>query len=155
MTAQAWIAAFLMPVLLQALSLPDQPMPSSLSPAERSRLGREQKIDGRIRIYTAVSDERYRAALKAMAEGNSEAVSITLRSWTDLLDYSLEDIRINAGRNFKSKALRSYEIQLRKSLGSIDDLKTKGTYEQLEEFDAWLKHAEALRSRIVRILFPN
>ncbi len=155
MTMHDVIAGLLTLTLLQALTLPDQPMPSSLSPAERDRLRREQKIDGRIRIYAAASDEHRRAVLKTMAERNSEAVFITLRSWTELLDYSLEDIRTNAGRNSKSRALRSYEIQLRKSLGSVKDLKMQGSYEQLEEIDAWLKHAEAVRSIIVGILFLN
>ncbi len=155
MTVYAVIAALLMPALLQAVSLPDQPMPSGLSTAERGRLQREQKIDSRIRIYAAASDERRRAVLKAMAERNSEVVSTTLQSWTELLDYSLEDIRTKAGRHSKSKALRSYEIHLRRSLGSVNDLKAQGTYKQLEEFDTWLKHAEAVRSIIVRILFPN
>ncbi|NWG12960.1 MAG: hypothetical protein HXY20_05430 [Acidobacteria bacterium] len=149
------IAALLSPMLFQAVPLPDRPMPPSFSAAEKSRLQREQKVDNRIRIYMAASDERQRAVQKAMAERNSEAVSVILRSWIDVLDYSLEDIQTNAGRKSRSKALRNYEIHLRKAVLSINDLKTKGTYEQLEEFEAWLKHAEEVRSRVVAILFPS
>jgi hypothetical protein len=142
-------------LLPQAVFLQGRPLPSSFSASERARLEQEQKVDGRIRIYSAASDERHRTILKAMSEQNSEAVSLALRSWTELLDFSLEDIRANAAGRSKSKALRNYEIQLRKALDSINDVKMRGTSGQLDEFEAWLGHAEEVRSRLVRILFPS
>ena len=142
-------------LLLQATPLPGRPIPSTFSPVEARRLEREPKVEERMKIYRAASEERHRSILMAMAEQNTGAVSITLRSWTDLLDYSLEDIQKNAGQKSKSKALREYEIQLRKAFDSIDNIKLRGTTEQFDEFEEWLKHAQDVRAKLVRILFPT
>ena len=142
-------------VLLQAGGPPAGPMPDSLSSVERSRLAAAEKIDKRIKIYTEASDDRRRSVEKAVAEKNFDAIAVILRSWKEVLDYSLSDIQANAGQRSRSRALKDYEIRLRKAMGVMSDLKTKGSYEQFEEFESWLEHAGEVQKKIVAILFPG
>jgi hypothetical protein len=145
----------LLALLNQAETLPSGPMPDSLSPAQQSKLEAAQKIDRRIKIYDEASDQRRHAAEKAAGQKNSDAVTSALRSWTELLDYALTDIRANAKQSSRSKALKNFEIHLRKAIGEMGDLETKVSYEQYEEFKSWMKHAGEVRQKLVLILFPG
>lgn len=145
----------LLALLNQAETLPSGPMPDSLSPAQKSKLAATQKIDKRIKIYDQASDQRGHAVGKAAGQKNSDAVTSALRSWTELLDYALSDIQANAKQSSRSKALKNFEIHLRKAIGEVGDLETKGSYEQYEEFESWMKHANEVRQKLVLILFPG
>lgn len=142
-------------VQVQGGSLPAGPMPDGLSEIERSSLTAAQNIEKRIKIYTEVSGGRRRSVEKAAAESNFDAIEPALRAWTEILSYSLSDIQANAGQRSKSRALKNYEIHLRKAIGAINGIKTKGSYEQLEHFEEWLKHAGEVQLKIVAILFPG
>jgi hypothetical protein len=145
----------LLVLLYQVEALPSGPMPDSLSPAQQSELEAAQKIDKRIKIYDQASDQRRRAVEKAAGQKNSDAVTSALRSWTELLDYALTDIQANAKQSSRSKALKNFEIHLRKAIGEMGDLETKGSYEQYEVFESWMRHANEVRQKLVLILFPG
>ncbi len=143
-------------ILLQTGGLPGGPMPDGFSSFERSRLAAAQNVEKRIRIYTDLSEDRRRSVEKAVAEQDFDAISLILRSWREVLDYSLADIQENAGQKSKSKALKNYEIQLRKAISTVGDLKTKGgSLEQFEQFESWLTHAGEVQKKLVAILFPG
>ena len=147
--------SLLLAILPQAIGLPSGPMPDALSALEKTRLTAAPNIEKRIKIYTDASDERRRSVEKAVAEQNFEAIALILRAWKEVLDFSLSDIQANAGQRSKSRALKNYEIQLRKSLGAMNSLKTKGSYEQIEAFESWLEHAGEVQGKLVAILFPS
>jgi len=150
------VAASFMAVLLQVGGLPAGPIPDGFSSFERSRLAAAQNIESRIKIYTGFSDDRSRSIEKAVSEQSFEAIALILKSWGELLDYSLADIQENAGKKSKSKALKNYEIHLRKAISAVSDLKTKGgSYEQFKQFESWLSHAGEVQKKLVAILFPG
>lgn len=150
------VAASFLAVLLQPGGLPAGPMPDGFSSFERSRLAAAQNIEKRIKIYTDLSDDRRRTIEKAVAEQNFEAITLALKSWGEVLDYSLADIQSNAGGKSKSKALKNYEIHLRKAISTVGGLRTKGgSYEQFQQFEAWLNHAGEIQKKLVAILFPG
>jgi len=147
--------SYLLVVLLQVGGLPTVPMPDGLSSFERSRLTAAQNIEKRIKIYAEASNDRRRSVERAIAEQNFDGIALILRSWAEVLDFSLIDIQANAGKKARSGALKNYEIQLRKAMSAVSDLKTKGSYEQLENFESWLRHAGEVQKKLVAILFPS
>jgi hypothetical protein len=156
MAAVSVTVALFLAVLMQEGGLPTGPMPEGLSSYDRSRLtAAAQNVEKRIKIYTEVSNNRRRSVEKSVAEQDFDSVTLILRSWTEVLDFSLRDIRANAGKKARSGALKNYEIQLRKAITAVSDLKTKGSYEQLEKFESWLNHADEVQKKIVAILFPG
>ncbi len=123
--------------------------------AEQKRLSGEGKIDGRVKVYRSVS-ERYRQSIEsAVAKQNFEAVPGLIRCWRELLTASLRDIEANINRKKKSGALIDYEIQLRKSILDMDDVRMKVPYAQLSDFEAWVSQAKATHERFVDILFQR
>ncbi len=143
-------------ILQQTGGLPAGPMPDGFSSFERSTLAAAQNVEKRIKIYTGLSEDRRRSVEKAVEEQNYDAISLILKSWNEVLDYSLADIQENAGQKSKSKALKNYEIQLRKAISTVGDLKTKGgSFEQFEQFESWQKHAGEVQKKLVAILFPG
>lgn len=150
------VAAYCLTMLLQTGGLPAEPMPDGFSSFERSKLTAAPNVERRIRIYTGFSDDRRRSIEKAVAEQDFDTISLVLRSWRQVLDYSIADIQQNAGQKSKSKALKNYEIHLRKAISTVGDLKTKGgSYEQFEQFESWLNHASEAQKKLVAILFPG
>jgi len=150
------VAASFLAVLMQTGDLPAGALPGGFSSFERSRLAAAPNIEKRINVYTDLLDDRRRSIEKAVAGQDFEAIALILRSWGEVLDYSLADIQSNAGQKSKSKALKNYEIHLRKAIGMLGDLKTRGgSYEQFEQFEAWLNHAGEIQKKLVAILFPG
>ncbi len=133
----------------------DQPVPEAFTPAERKRIAAEAKIDGRIKVYTAAVSDRYKQLAAAVAADKPEAVAQVLDSWMQVLDFSLQDIRTHAGRRSKSRALRRFEIELRKAIGALDDLRVSVPFEQMQAVESFIGRAEKIRAAIVAILFPN
>jgi hypothetical protein len=121
--------------------------------AERTRLQSQEKIENRIKVYELAS-ERYRKEVMEYA-GRQEFDALTqiLASWTQLLEESHKDIDANIGRKKKSRALIRYEIQLRKSIGDMQQTKLKARADDLEEFESWVDRAEEIRKTFVNILF--
>ena len=142
-------------LLPQAAPVLPQAAIDAFTPAERKRLAAAAKVDDRIKVYTSAIIDRRRMVSAGMSGPDPQPVSEMLKSWTVILDYALEDIQANAGRKSRSRHLRRFEIELRKALGELDDLKVKGTFEQMQEIESWMKHAEQIRSATVGILFPG
>jgi hypothetical protein len=150
------VTASFLAVLLQTGGLPAGPMPEGFSAIERTRLTAAQNVEKRIKIYADMTDDRRRSVEKAVADQNFSAITLTLKSWGDALDFSLADIEANAGQKSKSKALKNYEIRLREGISAVGDLKTRGgSYEQFEQFESWLNHAGEVQKKLVSILFPD
>ena len=126
-----------------------------LTPLERSRLLIEQKIDNRIKIYRSAS-ERYKTSVAAAVKKQEyAALPAVLQSWTNLLDASREDIDASINRKKKSKTLKNYEIQIRKSINDLQAFRTSVPVEIFDQFESWLNRAERVRSSFVDILFPK
>jgi hypothetical protein len=127
-----------------------------LTPAETTQLAKEQKIDGRIKVYLAAS-ERHRAAISTeMAKHQYPEIPNKLQSWEQLLKTSLKDIDASiTNRKKKSKTLIRYEIQLRKSITEAQAYKTNVPVDVIDPFDAWLNQAEDVHQKFVDILFPK
>jgi hypothetical protein len=126
-----------------------------LLPAEKRQLETEPKLDNRIKIYLAGSERCAAATRKALASPTPPSVGDSLNNWMQLLELSLDDIQKNSDRKKKSKALIRYEIQVRKSIAELSDLRMKGSYEEMQQIDAWTGGAEAIRKKFVDILFQR
>lgn len=123
--------------------------------AEQKRLSTTEKIDGRINVYRDVSTRLNQATMAAVRKQDYEESRSRIQCWADLLTASLKDIEANINRKKKSGALIRYEIQLRKSIVDVTDMRMKAPYEQQAAFETWLKQAETTREKFVDILFQR
>ena len=89
----------------------------------------------------------------AVTKENFQSVPDNLQTWNSLLSKTLEDIEANLKSNKKSRALISFEIQLRKSITRTESLKIRAPADQQDIFDSCLDQAEKIRKRFVDILF--
>jgi hypothetical protein len=126
-----------------------------LTPLEKSQLEAEDKIENRIRTYGLASARLHKLIEGAVLREDSQKLAENFECWSDLLAGSLRDIEKYVERKKKSKALIRYEIQLRKSISDITELKIKVTLEEQKAFDAWLEQAEEIRRKFVDILFQR
>jgi hypothetical protein len=132
------------------------PVPDNgLTNAENEQLRKEQKIDGRIKIYDKASTRIFKALQGEVRKDDFQAAPSTLKKWTALLDSAAQDIEARASRKKKSKALIRYEITLRKALSDVQGFKLQAPLDQQDTFDAFLKHAQEIRKGFVDILFPG
>ena len=83
----------------------------------------------------------------AAAKDDFQTVSENLKLWTALLSKSLKDIEPNLKAKKKSRALISYEIQVRKSIADTGNIKIKAPVDQQDLFDSCISQAEAVRGK--------
>jgi hypothetical protein len=132
-----------------------QMFPDCLKPADKTKLAAETRIDGRIKIYRAASEQIHQAINGAVSKQNYEGLDIQVRCWRELLAVSLKDIETNVNRKKKSGALINYEIQLRKSIVDMNNNRLKAPSSSLEQFESWLDQAKSAREKFVDILFQR
>ena len=126
-----------------------------LTPLEKSQLEAEDKIENRIRTYGLASTRVHKLIEGAVLREDLQKLAENFECWSDLLASSLKDIEKYVERKKKSKALIRYEIQLRKSISDITELKIRVALEEQKSFDAWLEQAEEIRRKFVDILFQR
>jgi hypothetical protein len=146
------LGRFLGPVNTQAVQLPG---PDGLTPIERSKLEKEEKIDSRIRVYEAASIRFHKSVRSAVQKEEFEIVEEDLNSWMKVLSASLEDIEVNVNRRKMSRPLIRFEIHLRKAFLDLQDLKHKAPLEEQEKIETWLGRAEGIRNSFLNILFKR
>jgi len=125
------------------------------SPSEKARLENETNLDRRIKVYEAASKRMQKALEAAVSKEEFQTVPDMLKVWISLLSKSLEDIEANLKTKKKSRALISYEIQVRKSIANTQNYKIRAPVEQQDVFDSSLVKAETVRKRFVEILFRH
>jgi hypothetical protein len=142
-----------------AFSLQAGPVPPAgtdiFSPAEKAQIESAANVERRIKVYESASRRIQKTLEAAAAKDNFDAVPENLKLWNALLSKSLEDIEINLKAKKKSRALISYEIQVRKSIDSMKNIKIKAPVDQQDFFDSCLSEAEAVRKKFVEILFQH
>jgi hypothetical protein len=126
-----------------------------LTPAEKSLLERESDIDARIRIYETASLRFQKSLQAALKQPEIEELLEDLESWVKMLSASLEDIESNVNRKKKSRALIRYEIQVRKTVGDLQDARPNIPVESQKKFDSYLGRADVMRKTFVDILFQR
>ena len=126
-----------------------------LTAVEKKRLSAEEKIDGRVKSYRGISERLHVSIEDSAAKQKFDEVTTLLRCWKELLAVSLKDIEANINRKKKSGALIDYEIQVRKSIVDMDDVRLKAPASQQSDFEAWFAQAESAHSRFVDILFQR
>ncbi len=122
---------------------------------EKAQMEKAENIERRIKIYEAASKRIQQNLEAAVSKDDFDSVPDTLKLWTALLTKSLEDIEANLKTKKKSKALKDYEIQVRKSIGNTGNYKIRAPVEQQDIFDSSLAQAETVRKRFVEILFRH
>jgi|WetSurMetagenome_2_1015567.scaffolds.fasta_scaffold159297_2 hypothetical protein len=125
------------------------------SVAERLQLNSKSKIEDRIKIYESVSSHYHKSVEQAADRQNFEGIPAILQFWTTVLTKSLDDISQNVDRKKKSNALIKFEIQLRKSIVDMRDVRIKAAVDDQDHYDDWIAHAEGVRKQFVDILFPK
>jgi DNA-binding transcriptional MerR regulator len=73
----------------------------------------------------------------------------------ELLRFSLNDIRASLEKKKKSRALKNFEIQLRRASLDVQSYKIKAPIEQQDQIDDWLSQAESIRTQFMGMLFPQ
>jgi hypothetical protein len=138
-------------------SLPPSPVPPAgcLTNLDKSRLSMEAGIEKRIRICKEISDRFHKAVEQAEKKQLTEEVSVLLACWRDHLAASLKDIETNINRKKKSGALKDFEIQLRKSIRTVEDARLKAPYQESSHYENWLDQANMVRKKFVDILFQR
>lgn len=145
---------FIFSLLLQTAAVPSFPE-GVLSPAESINLKGEKNIERRIRVYESAS-KRYQGLIEgAISAEEFQTVPGNLMLWRTLLDESLKDIEVNLKSNKKSRALIRYEIQVRKTIATLQDNKFRAPEDQQGLLDSCLARAGEVRKKFVEILFRN
>lgn len=129
--------------------------PTCLQATDRSRLEKETKLDNRIKIYEEASNRCQQLLTDLVQRQDYQLVPGYLQSWSSLLDQSLNDIEASPGRKDKSRALRKFQINLRKAESAVQELKLKATVDQFDAFEAWLRRAEQVHKRFMDLLFQQ
>jgi len=129
--------------------------PGCFEAGDKSRLEKEGKLDSRIKIYEEVSNRCQQLVTDKVQRQDFQPVPGYLQSWSALLDKSLADIEASPGRKDKSRALRKFEIHLRKAISSAQELKLKATVDQFDAFENWLHSAEQVHKKFVDFLFER
>ncbi len=126
-----------------------------LTEKEKKDFSGQSKVDGRVKVYRRIS-ERLHLAIEAEASKQKwDGIPPLVGCWKELLTVSLRDIEANINRKKKSGALIEYEIQLRKSIVDMKDVRLKMPYPQQDDLEAWLSQADAAHKRTVDILFQR
>lgn len=146
-----WLLTALLALALQSglSQIPED----GLDTAERVQLGKEEKIDNRIKVYEAASIRWHGSIRRGVTTNDYSGISEMLKAWTRLLSASLKDIDKHMQRKKKSRALIRYEIQLRKEITEMQDFKLRAPAELQEDFEQWSSGAEAVHKKFVDILF--
>ncbi len=126
-----------------------------LTAVEKNRLSREQNINSRIKIYREVSERLHKAMLGTVATQDTSSVPPLLNCWREHLTASLKDIEASIDRKKRSGALIDFEIQLRKSIGDVNDARLRAPVEQNSEYQDWLGEANRVREQFVDIIFQR
>ena len=127
----------------------------AFSPAERSRLQRESKIDGRVKVYDAASQRLLKSVTAKVRENDLGGLKTALSDWSRVLTEALKDVEASVKPGKKPKPLMRFEIQLRKAIAEIEGFKTTSGVEVFDLLNAWITQAEETRSRFVDILFQR
>src|SRR5213593_2181910 len=124
-----------------------------LTPAEKTQLEREENVENRIRVYESVSARMYKSIRNLVEEKEFQHLPEQLKIWPDFLDVAFRDIDQKISRKKKSKNLIHLEIQLRKALLDLRDIKFHVPPEYQDQFESELDRVEAFRKKLVEILF--
>jgi len=124
-----------------------------LNSKEKAQMAKADSIDRRIKVYEAASKRIQQTLQDSVLKENFGVVPETLSRWTALLALSLEDIEANLKSKKRSRSLINYEIQVRKAISSTQSLKIRAPIDQQDAFDSCLSRAEAIRKKLVEILF--
>jgi hypothetical protein len=153
MLAVSWALTLICGLLMQAGTAVQAP--DCLQATDRSRLEKETKLDNRIKIYEEASIRCQHLVTDMVQRQDFQLVPGYLQSWSDLLEKSLHDVETSTIRKEKSRALKNYEIHLRKAVSAVQELKLKATVDQFDAFEAWLNRAEQVRKKFVDFLFER
>jgi hypothetical protein len=123
------------------------------SPAEIRQLQKGDSVGPRIKIYQAASIRIERSLQQSVAKEDFKAIPDTLKTWTLLLNKSLEDIETNLKAKNKPLSLINYEIHVRKAIGNTKGFKIKAPADQQDAFDSYIAQAENVHKKFVEILF--
>jgi len=140
---------------LQVPAFQDEAWDSVFTARELEKLGREDKVDKRIKIYESAWKRLHAEFLRLVKAGRHEELTGSIQAWLALVDRSSEDIERNIRRDKKSKPLISYEIKIRRAIADVTDLKPMIPFALEATIQEWLDRAEQTRKRFVDILFQR
>lgn len=125
------------------------------TPKEKSRLSLAKSLNNRIKIYDEAALRIQQDLQESLKKEQFEKVPAILTAWGALLQTSIGDIEIDGKTNKKSKQLRKFEIHIRKAIKDLQYLKLKVPHEQYDAFASGITAAEAIRKKMIDILFKH
>ena len=130
-------------------------MSGVLNAQEMRKFNTTDHFETRIKLYELASKRMLDKMNEAGANAEFKSFPEGLKAWTTLLSESLKDIEENLITNSKSRAMINYEIQVRKAIAIIENLKLKAPGEQQDLFESTISAAERVRKKFVEILFRH
>ena len=156
MIFQSTVFLLALAILFQGVAVPSKfAAADCLTAVEKDRISKEQNINSRIKIYRDVSERLHKVMLGSLAKQDAGSVLPLLSCWKEHLTASLKDIEANINRKKRSGALIEFEIQLRKSIGDVNDARLKAPVEQNPQYQDWLAEANRVREQFVNIIFQR
>jgi hypothetical protein len=134
---------------------PRIPAQGCLIANESTQLASGTKVESRIKVYAQASNRIHKSVVSAASTNQQDTIPPMLQCWLDILNTSVEDIEANLERKKKSKALREFEIQLRRAVLDVQSYKIKAPVEQQDQIDGWVTQAEKIHERFMSFLFPR
>jgi hypothetical protein len=150
-----WPLCFALSLLIQTTGTSYFP-PGVLSLDEKGKIEESaNNLERRIKTYQTASARIQRTIHEAVSKDEFQSVPDDLRLWVALLTGSLKDIEDHLASKKKSKALKEYEIHLRKAIGTTRGYRTRAPVDQQDIFESCLTQAETTRRKFVQLLFPR
>ena len=134
--------------------MPDFPSGTFTEKEAREIEKESDNIEKRIKVYKKASERMLKNLQKAVSGRAFQAVPEALSTWSMLITESLKDIQANLEpKNKRPKPLIKFEIQVRKAIRDIRNLKIRAPVDQQDVFDRCIGQAEDVHSKMVDILF--
>ena len=149
-----WSCSLLLIILFQAGQAPSFPE-GLFTDKEKKKIEKNtDDLDERIEAYKDASVRIQKSLLKSLSDKEHDIASKQLEAWVSLLSGSIEDIAKNTNlKKNRSKDLMRYEIQVRRAIDELRDYKLRVPYENQDLFERSIDRADAIRGRMVDILF--
>jgi hypothetical protein len=124
-----------------------------LNSQEKAKFSESNSLKNRLDVYKSASIRIQKDLQLAISKEDFSLVARILKTWTQLLSESLKDVEASPKMKKRLRALISFEIQVRKSIATMNDYKIRAPSDMQDAFDSCLVTAETIRKQFVDVLF--
>jgi hypothetical protein len=149
-----WSCSLLLGFLFQAGQVPTFPDDLFIEKEKKKIEKNRDDLNERLEVYKDASMRIQKSLQKNLASGKYDLAFRQMDTWLSLLSGSIEDIEANTNpKKKKSKDLIRYEIQVRRSIGELQDYKIRVPVKEQDALERAIERADAIRVKMVDVLF--